>query len=301
MTATTYRAYGVVVRSELSLPAPLCEDGRVADVRCLRGVGSPPEATGEWLTRSEEPWPFALGRCGEDYLLTYSGLADYAVTADGRQITAWVGDANAGSAAALLLDNVLPRALSLGGRLVLHASGVVMNGVAVGFVGDSGVGKSTIAAGLAARGHAHLTDDALLVRERAHGWEAVPSYPTSRLWPVVAEAFGDARSGEQKRRIGPGGALCFGAKSAPLQRLYFLGEPGGALQATIRPANARQAIVELARQAFRLNVTDREQMRAELERFESLTGSCRRLDYPRALTAFPGVERAILSDLSDAR
>src|SRR5688572_15045224 len=49
------------------------------------------------------------------------------------------------------------------GKLILHASGVAIGGVAVAFVGSSGMGKSTTSAALHARGHPVIANDLLRV------------------------------------------------------------------------------------------------------------------------------------------
>jgi hypothetical protein len=61
----------------------------------------------------------------------------------------------------LLIGPVLVLALALNGRFCLHTSAIVMNGAAVCFLGDSGAGKSTIAATLADidTGIQHAVDD----------------------------------------------------------------------------------------------------------------------------------------------
>jgi hypothetical protein len=61
----------------------------------------------------------------------------------------------AGTASALLL--------TLRGATVLHASAVAMEGVALGFVGQSGRGKSTVAALMCLAGAELVTDDVLVV------------------------------------------------------------------------------------------------------------------------------------------
>jgi hypothetical protein len=74
----------------------------------------------------------------------------------------------------LLTGQVLPLAAALRGLEVLHASAVALGGVAFALAGDSGAGKSSLAAHLVLRGNALLADDVLAVsldaagRPRAH-------------------------------------------------------------------------------------------------------------------------------------
>lgn len=65
--------------------------------------------------------------------------------------------------AAMLIATALPAALWLQGRYVLHAAAVRLPGraAAIAIAGPSGIGKSTLAAALVARGAALLADDSV--------------------------------------------------------------------------------------------------------------------------------------------
>ncbi|MEM1115074.1 MAG: hypothetical protein AAGJ11_01115 [Bacteroidota bacterium] len=95
------------------------------------------------------------------------------------------------------------------GQLVLHGSCVARDGVAVGFVGESGWGKSTLAASLVARGWRLLTDDLLVVDGIDRGAPvSIPSHPSMRLSEQAIEAVdgagrerGQAHALTSKRRV----------------------------------------------------------------------------------------------------
>jgi hypothetical protein len=73
--------------------------------------------------------------------------------------------------------------LRLQGACSLHASAVARGGQALAFVGEVGAGKSTLAAALARRGFAAVSDDVLRV-EAGYGAAVVyPGYPHICLWP----------------------------------------------------------------------------------------------------------------------
>ena len=63
----------------------------------------------------------------------------------------------------LLIGQVLPLVAALRGFEVLHASAIVREGVAFALAGDSGVGKSSLAAHLVLRGNDLLAEDVLAV------------------------------------------------------------------------------------------------------------------------------------------
>ena len=72
--------------------------------------------------------------------------------------------------------------------LALHGSAVEIDGVAVGFLGESGTGKSTMAALLGERGHKIVSDDVLVISFTSDGSPMVhPGLPTLKVWPDVME------------------------------------------------------------------------------------------------------------------
>jgi hypothetical protein len=80
-----------------------------------------------------------------------------------------------------LLGPVLGILLQLKGYLVLHASGISINGKAAIFVGDKGQGKSTTAAACLARGHRLLTDDLVALELAGDRPVVIPGYPSVKL------------------------------------------------------------------------------------------------------------------------
>lgn len=90
-------------------------------------------------------------------------------------------------ASALLLGPGLPLLLFARGLLCLHASAVAQGGAAVLFLGDSGRGKSTLAARL---GAPRLADDIVPCSGEAGGIQVLPHFPQLKLpWhdPKVPE------------------------------------------------------------------------------------------------------------------
>jgi hypothetical protein len=101
-------------------------------------------------------------RADTGYLLRFPGLADFAST--GLEVTAWPAPGISGQTVEhLYLNQVLPLALSMQGKLVFHASAVEIGDGAIAFMGESGKGKSTLAASFATSGYRFLTDDGLIV------------------------------------------------------------------------------------------------------------------------------------------
>ncbi|MEH6943979.1 HPr kinase/phosphorylase [Bacillus sp. JJ722] len=75
--------------------------------------------------------------------------------------------------------------------LPLHGSAVDINGKAYAFIGDSGVGKSTLAAAFLQEGFQLVSDDVIPVRLSNDNIPIIiPSYPQQKLWQESLTAFG---------------------------------------------------------------------------------------------------------------
>lgn len=122
--------------------------------------------------------------------LHYGDGAEYHIRADAREVwVTWPASLAIEDAMVHFVGPVLGFILRRLGVLSLHASGVVIGGRAAAFCGDSGAGKSTIAAALAAAGHAALADDVLALREVAGTTMAYPAYDHLRVWDDTARVL----------------------------------------------------------------------------------------------------------------
>ncbi|NOX98844.1 MAG: hypothetical protein GXP30_03780 [Verrucomicrobia bacterium] len=133
----------------------------------------------------ERIW-FSISRQNEDFLLRFNRCGDFLVKPASRMIVCTpVHESDDHTLHHLLLNQVIPRLLAQLGETVLHASAVSLktNDIAIAFIGESGVGKSTLAAWFCRKGASLLTDDCLrIVSGDDHPALAIPSYPTIRIW-----------------------------------------------------------------------------------------------------------------------
>jgi hypothetical protein len=82
------------------------------------------------------------------------------------------------------------------GMLPLHASAIATPQGAVAFLGNSGAGKSSIAAFLARRGHTILADDICLIDPAAaRDRRVLPVALWLKLWSATLDAIGESRHG----------------------------------------------------------------------------------------------------------
>jgi len=87
--------------------------------------------------------------------------------------------------------HILPLVMQSNGLEVLHASAILCNRGAVGFCGDNGTGKSTIAYALSRRGFPHYADDVLVMQPVRGGIDALSLPFLPRLRVPTTEHFGN--------------------------------------------------------------------------------------------------------------
>lgn len=168
-----YEAYGLRISSDLELPlrrGPVTSDVPDVIVRSLEPVETPTcslEAEDSTVVASYESetgrFYVAVLDSGT-YWFRFRGCGEFAIDSDLATIRC---QPEAGGRSDLLpimfAGTVLAFLLTLRGHLVLHASAVSSGGRALAFAGQSGRGKSTLAALTAALGARIVTDDVLLV------------------------------------------------------------------------------------------------------------------------------------------
>jgi hypothetical protein len=242
-------------------------------------------------------------RQGFCILLRFPGLADFQVEEGGSVIRCWpVPGLSEGTLQHLYLNQVLPLALSQQGKLVLHAGAIEFRSGALAFLGVSGRGKSTLTASFATHGYRFLTDDGLVLEESESGYEAQPSHPSIRLWQdsrdaLVGEDTETAPPVEytSKTRFLAGANIPFCDQPRPLRRMYFLGD-GSAESVEIQPVAPSEALMQLVRQSFLLDIEAQATLSRHFDQLSRLVNRpiCFRLDYPRRYDALDRVREAII-------
>ena len=264
-----YRTSGVRIASTFALPElPRAGRGPIAH-HVERREGGRPAMPVEWYHRwlaNARPW-LRFGRSAAGYVLSFPRWADFVVAPDGSRVSCYPSRGlPARTLRHLLLDQVLPLAFTLAGRLVVHASAVHVPGFgAVAFAGRSGRGKSTLAATLVAAGCELLTDDTLVVERHGGAVVVLPSYPGVRLWPVDAGRHGGARVTPvahytTKRRVA-GTSLRMRDRPSRLRALFLMA-PRRQMAAPLRVRTCapRACLMALVRVAYTTDIHDRRQL-----------------------------------------
>jgi hypothetical protein len=177
----SYRAYGLALHSTLPLPElPQVDDCLAADVLVRLGR----------VERRPPTVDFTEGYvCGtpEDAYIFVEDVGSFRVLG-GREI---VVDRAPGAADSALRIFILGGAFGLllqqRGLMTLHASAVVGRMGAIAFLGESGAGKSTMAAAMHKRGYSILADDVTALEiGKAEVPLVLPAFPRLKIWPRVA-------------------------------------------------------------------------------------------------------------------
>lgn len=178
-----------------------------------------------------------------------------------------------------VLHAFVPLALVLHGHTLVHAACVAVGGRAFLFPGESRMGKSTLAAGFAARGLPVFSDDVVRVQVDAAGCVRVwPGYPGARL---RGESFllGASQRGQRPGRYGlprfrvhTTPVVGVPAEGVEVAAVCFLGR-----SRTVAPSWARlspmQAITPWVESCFLLSLPKPQRLRAAFERGSQLARS----------------------------
>lgn len=242
----------------------------------------------EWVLPGGTVWT-QFYRTADRYLLRFPSMADFTVSRSGDQVAAYpVPGVSTETVDHLYLNQVLPLALSRQKRLVLHGSAVALGGSAVAFLAVSGKGKSTLAASFATSGHQFLTDDALQLEARGDTYFVQPSHPSIRLWDdsrsaLIDDGVQSAPSADYtpKSRLLAEGVVAHCGVACPLSGVYFLGS-GDVISVQIEAVTARDAMVDLVRNSFLLDVEAHDMVTHHFEQLSTLAARPMffRLEYP---------------------
>ena len=147
----------------------------------------------------------------------HSETAIYCIE-DGYKITvAPLAGADEEKVRVYLLGTCMGALLMLRNTLPLHGSAVVIDGRAYAFLGDSGVGKSTLAAALVHQGYPLVSDDviATTARESDAAPLVMPAYPQQKLWGGIVSTALVWALGVSSHIPGTGKVCPFRCRSQP--------------------------------------------------------------------------------------
>lgn len=303
----TYPLYGLSIRSEWPLFGLEPTNSGPADFdlfagparlfsRARREVGQNPQSM-QWCQYARLP-------DGADYL-RWANLFEFLISPDGGKIACRsLGNTSWEAFHTYLLGQVLSHALLKRGIEHLHATAVVGDEGAVGFVGDCGYGKSSLAAAFLKAGHRLLTDDLLVLKDAGRGFWAYPGPPRIKLFPEIAQAFmGESLNGIPMNPFTPKLIIPLGpdracAKPCTLKAIFVLRPPKPEFQGkrvSIRTLSPRGAFLALIANTFNVIVKEPERLKGLFALAAALAASIpiKSLSYPRDPAILPEVVKTI--------
>lgn len=157
-----------------------------------------------------------------------------------------------------LLDQILPRIVSKNSPLVMHASCVTKAGKTFAFIGNSGAGKSTIAAYFQQAGWDVLSDDCLKVSFSDNRVIACGAYPGLKLLPDSCElvnlpgaiAASNGLPLSKKRSL----QASIQPTARPLSAIVFIEPHAASFQ--LEEQTGAEVLLEMIKQTFAFNPGD---------------------------------------------
>lgn len=172
-TTYTYQAFGFVIESDIQCPELTSGDGP-PDIRFR--YDQIPE---KYQNPSGGLW---YNNNGERLFLNIKGIGSYLISGGNEVIIDREVNAKEEDIRLFLLGSAMGGILYQRDILPLHGSAIETKNGCVLFVGESGIGKSTLAAGFSQKGYRVVTDDVCAVRVSDYGVPMVtPAYPQIKL------------------------------------------------------------------------------------------------------------------------
>lgn len=302
-----YDIYGVTIASDFPLALPESREKGLFTISLRRGsletfaeaIRSVP------LTTCDDWFTYGLLADGRSYV-RWRGVGEFLVAKDGREIAcAPAPGAHEESFQVYLLAQAFSFALVKAGCEPVHATVLEHRGDALALVGESGQGKSTLAASFLAQGLRLLTDDLMLLAPGAPPLFAFPGPPRIKLLPDAAEAFlgpGAARvpmNPETDKHVIPVNAGQYCRTPARLRGIYLLehGE-GSAAGILIEPLAGREAFMALIGHTFNRYLVDPERLRRQMAEVTRTLGAVpvKRIVYPPVYARLADVRDALRAD-----
>jgi hypothetical protein len=141
-----------------------------------------------------------------------------------------------------------------------------------------------------------------MVEVSENGYQVMPSHPSIRLWQDSEAALiapgtpiAPALAFTSKSRFLAGKSIPFCDTARPLRRVYFLGD-GSASTITFQRMKPTEALIELVKHSFLLDIEERDMLATHFDELSSLASLpiYYRLDYPRRYEDLPAVRQAII-------
>ncbi len=305
-----YAAYGVSIRSDAPLPLPPLATSGLFEIEVHNNNGPiDPCIQGESGFEQNPSTAFDVASLSDgSAYVRMRGVGEISVSPDGRLLACRrYAESTSESFNVYLVTQALSFALVKCGLEPLHATAVAIDGKAALFLGDCGLGKSTLAAAFLRAGYRLLSDDLLVLHKPHAALLAYPGSPRIKLFPGMAREFlGKAVAGVPMnpythKMIVPLKEWQVCTDALPVGAVYSLALASEVRGAEVRVSamSQRQAFLTLLASTFNRTVLDSTRLRRQFEATRALanTLSVKKLSYPRSLDCLPAVLELVVSDL----
>jgi hypothetical protein len=242
-----YFAYGLGIHSNVILPEFL-----PAEIDCDVAIYVKEDREAP-IIPSEKPFDFHVNL--EESTFFISRVGNFIVRHGREIIVNPLPNANTRTIQLYIAEAIMTVLLYQRNMFVLHGSAVEIDGSAITFIGDSGSGKSSIAAALTARGHAILTDDVIAISFDSGAVNVQPGIPQLKLSAETAAALGlNVESLPpvhlQEEKYVYRNTLRFPRNPPPLKRIYVVDTSNDGDLPRITPIRPQEALVMLVRHSY---------------------------------------------------
>lgn len=250
-----YTGFGLLIASEIEFPELLPTINEQSDVYIRESV-----IPNDLLPDNDASKVHVIYK-EKDFLLNLPGIAKYHVTG-GSQISIESNQtSDPGTVRLFLLSITMAALLTQRQKILLHASAIILNEELILFTGESGAGKSSIAAELSRRGYTLFSDDVCVLETDPVNSDqilAYASYPMMKLWDDTILAL-DHSEYDRSHKIRPSlpkfGQFFhekFITKAFPIQNIFVLNPLTEAPEGySIRKLQGMEAFEKLSLHTYR--------------------------------------------------
>ena len=307
MSSPPFNAYhlaGLRIVSEIALPGLMACADQIGPSVSIRRARLPE-------TLSSVTAVFPEGQCNDNELLfSIPDAGRYLIRSGSEILVDPAANSSLGDVAAYLLGTAFGVLCHQRGTTPLHGSAIDVVDGCVAFVGDSGAGKSTMAAALASRGHQVISDDLCVFDASEQGVRVWPGLNRLRLWEDALAALDCDQPGIEREFRGlnkylvPTQPIRNPRTPRRLQRVYQLAAAADGDPTTITRLQGAASVEVLMQNIYRVTMAERMGRKAKL--FVACAAAARdvpvyRLSRPLGFQILPDVLNVLEEHLHDLR
>ncbi len=251
-----YELYGLRVSSEVKLSAPFSQNFS-PDLTLRWGEnyaipkGPPP---GEVLLKISlgRGRGYTFSKTREGYTIRFDGTCEFRISPDRCSVRVHLAPGKDPAFIPLLFSgSVLALLLGACGESILHASAVQAGEFTLAFVGNSGMGKSTLAALFCANGARFVTDDVLRLDFEGDDVNCFAGTPELRLRPSGADLVSHFPEALCRVTVDQRKAICLGSdlKKSRLNAIIIPRPSRTVETSSLKRLSTSQAFFSLSRYA----------------------------------------------------